>query len=204
MRTLSTSLILACVVALTGGAAAPDIVSPGQRYVNKDMRVDPGDLLKTHFVFVLQNNELIEVTKETAIRAYLFQTRIYAVPLEKKAEAIEAVKRLNLKIRPRRKWSDRSPLLPNIPHSELLESRESVRYGSPIPTIEDPYNLTGIEKGKLVVKKTRRLLDKAGKELTAKKLKKARQSYVALLGLVSAVGVVGLGFAANGRGRTDA
>ena len=67
MSKLSTFLALACVAALTCGAAAPDIVFPGQRYVTKDMRVDPGKLAKTHFVFVLQGTDIIEITKETPI-----------------------------------------------------------------------------------------------------------------------------------------
>jgi len=238
MRTFNAFLVLACVVALTGGAAAPDIIPmrrtppdsiptpnfpwsstpgakpstpipwwdvllTGQRHIYKDMRVDPGKLAKTHFVFVLQGTDIIEITKETPIRAYLFRTRIYAVPIEKKAEAKAAVAKLDKVIRP---WPRRveRPRLPNIPSSELLESREYAFAGNPIHTIEIRYKLTGIAKDKLVVEKTRRLLDKKGKELKTKNLKKARQSYAALLGLVGTVGVLGLGFVGSRRDRADA
>lgn len=203
MSKLSTFLALACVAALTCGAAAPDIVFPGQRYVTKDMRVDPGKLAKTHFVFVLQGTDIIEITKETPIRAYLFRTRIYAVPIEKKAEAKAAVAKLDQVIRPWPRRGER-PRLPNIPSSELLESRESVNTSNPIHTIEIRYKLTGIAKDKLVVEKTRRLLDRNGKELKTRNLKKARQSYAALLGLVGTMGVLGLGFVSSRRNRQEA
>ena len=125
------------------------------------------------------------------------------MPIEKKAEAKAAVAKLDQVIRPWPRRGER-PRLPNIPSSVLLESRESVNTSNPIHTIEIRYKLTGIAKDKLVVKKTRRLLDRNGKELKTKNLKKARQSYAALLGLVGTMGVLGLGFVSSRRNRQEA
>ena len=209
MRTLSKSLILICVVALTGGAAAPDIIPVGVRHLKKDIRVDPGDLVKTHFVFVHDGGKIVELKKETRMRSRrrggLWRVQgpryVYAVPLAKKDALIKALEKTKRVLfpRPTRGADKKNDPLANIPRSEILEERDYVSDGSPIHSVKVRYKVVGINKGKVVLTTERKVFDRNDKELTPEKLKKAKRSYTALMGLVGAMGVVGLALVANRR-----
>ena len=220
MRTVMNALALIALVSLAGGAAVPDIVPRGKRFLHKDMRVDPGTFAKTHFVFVTQAGELIEPTLATPIRCYMFDTRVWVAPIDQKKAILAAfapvrpvksdtpIKNRAKEMKKRRELRNGhiKSILAKLPRSKLLETRETVATDHPVRKIDVRYVVTAFDaKKKTVTLDHKRILyDESGEVVTPKQVKESRDSFALVLLLTAVAGIAGIGFVALRRGAPTA
>ena len=207
MKTLTRCLVLTTVVSFAGGAAAPtpapDVIFLNTRLLKQQMWVDPGSFTKTHFVFAMQGLKLIEITKQTELFVGRASTRVYAVPLSKKAEAVAAARAAAKRPIPpgRRKphWQPKPKVLTQYPASEELIKATWVRDNEPVYRKETRYTLTAVNKDDLTLNAQTRSFNAKGKELSEKERKRVVIGYNAVLGFVGMLGILGVVFTANRR-----